>query len=74
MNSLVLNSKHHTRYQFMEDMFDIKFKTYTVDEFNLFDLQQHYVYSVFTNTLLTNKWKSSVRTHDSSGNVPIIHI
>ena len=41
MNSLVLNSKHHTRYQFMEDMFGIEFKTYTVDELNFFDLQQH---------------------------------
>ena len=61
-------TKAQARSQFMDEIFDIKYKPGSVDEINLFDLKKILFYVFFTNTLLTDKGTSLVSQYEGAYN------
>ena len=57
----------------MNEIVDIKYKPRSVDEINLFDLKNRFMYAFFANNLLTDKGKSLVSQHEGYYNAHAIH-
>ena len=72
-NNWYNRTKAQARSQFMDEIFDIKYKPGSVDEINLFDPKKRFMYAVFTNTLLTDKGKPLDNQHEGGYNVHVIH-
>ena len=66
-------TKAQAKYQFVDEIFDTNYTPGSVDDIHLFDLKKRFMYSVFTNTLLTEKGNpSSDNTKETTIPIPLI--
>ena len=73
LNDWYNRTKAWARSQFVDEIFDIKYKPGSIDEINLFDLKKIFIYAVFTNTHLTDKRKYLVSQHEGDYNAHTIY-
>ena len=68
-----IDTKAQARAQDVEDILDPDYTPITMENKEVFEQKQKYMYAVFSKTLLTDKGKSLVREHERDYNAQQVH-